>query len=102
MESTAVGNSLPTDSCGNRRRADDTIPVRVESLSPERRAHPMAATAAAKPASKSEIVTRIAESTDLSRKQVKAVFDALSEQVRAAVGRRGPGVFTVPGLMKVT
>ena len=62
----------------------------------------MAATAAAKPASKSEIVTRIAESTDLSRKQVKAVFDALSEQVKAAVGRRGPGVFTVPGLMNVT
>ena len=62
----------------------------------------MAATAAAKPASKSEIVTKIAESTDLSRKQVKAVFDSLSEQVRVAVGRRGPGVFTVPGLMKVT
>lgn len=63
----------------------------------------MAATAAAaKPTCKSEIVTKIAESTDLSRKQVKAVFDSLSEQVRAAVGRKGPGVFTLPGLMKVT
>ena len=64
----------------------------------------MAAAAAAspKPATKSEIITRIAESTDLSRQQVKAVFDALSEQIKSAVGRKGPGVFTVPGLMKVT
>ena len=60
-----------------------------------------ATTTAAKPASKSEIVTRIAESTDLSRKQVKSVFDALADEIKSAVGRKGPGVFTVPGLMKV-
>ena len=57
--------------------------------------------ASPKPASKSEIITRIAESTELSRKQVKAVFDALSDEIKSAVGRKGPGVFTVPGLMKV-
>ena len=60
----------------------------------------MAATA--KPASKSEIITNIADSTQLSRKQVKSVFDALSEQIKGAVGKKGPGVFAVPGLMKIT
>ncbi len=56
----------------------------------------------AKPASKSEVITRIAETTELSRKQVKSVFDALAEQIKAAVGKKGPGVFAVPGLMKIT
>src|SRR5688572_6600756 len=58
--------------------------------------------AAGKPATKSEIITRIAESTDLSRKQVSSVFEALSEEIRGAVGKKGPGVFAVPGLMKIT
>ena len=57
---------------------------------------------AAKPASKSEVITRIAESTELSRKQVASVFDALSQQIGSAVGKKGPGVFAVPGLMKIT
>ena len=56
----------------------------------------------AKPASKSEIITRIAESTELSRKQVSSVFNALSEEIGNAVGKKGPGVFAVPGLMKIT
>jgi nucleoid DNA-binding protein len=57
---------------------------------------------AAKPATKSEVMTKIAEKTELSRKQVSAVFDALSEEIKFAVGKKGPGVFAVPGLMKVT
>jgi nucleoid DNA-binding protein len=51
--------------------------------------------------SKSEIVTAIAENTELSRKQVNAVFAALAEQVGYAVGKKGPGVFAVPGLVKI-
>jgi nucleoid DNA-binding protein len=56
---------------------------------------------AAKAATKSEILTKIAESTALSRKQVSSVFDALGEQIKYAVGKKGPGVFAVPGLMKI-
>jgi nucleoid DNA-binding protein len=54
-----------------------------------------------KPATKSEILTNIAKSTELSRKQVSSVFDALSEQIKGAVGKKGPGIFAVPGLMKI-
>jgi len=57
---------------------------------------------AAKPATKSEILVNIASATELSRKQVSAVFDALSAQIQNAVGKKGPGVFAVPGLMKIT
>ena len=55
----------------------------------------------AKAATKSEILSNIAKATELSRKQVAAVFDALSGQIKGAVGKKGPGVFVVPGLMKI-
>ncbi len=58
--------------------------------------------AAAKPATKSEVLAKIAADTELSRKQVAAVFESLSGQVKSAVGKKGPGVFVVPGLMKIT
>jgi len=56
---------------------------------------------AAKAATKSEILASIAETTELSRKQVASVFEALSGLIKNAVGKKGPGVFAVPGLMKV-
>jgi nucleoid DNA-binding protein len=56
---------------------------------------------APKAATKSEILASIAGTTELSRKQVAAVFDALAGLVKGAVGKKGPGVFAVPGLMKI-
>ncbi len=55
----------------------------------------------AKAATKSEILKKIAESTELSRKQVAAVLDGLACQIKCAVGKKGPGIFAVPGLMKI-
>ena len=56
---------------------------------------------AAKPLSKSEILASIAETTELSRKQVASVFEALSGLIKKNVGKKGPGMFVVPGLMKI-
>jgi nucleoid DNA-binding protein len=56
---------------------------------------------ASKAATKTEILTNIASATALSRKQVSSVFDALGEQIKNAVGKKGPGIFAVPGLMKI-
>lgn len=55
----------------------------------------------AKPVTKSEILSNIAEATELSRKQVASVIDALAGQIKAAVGKKGPGVFALPGLLKI-
>ena len=60
------------------------------------------AAAAAKAPSKSEILARISEQTELPRKQVAAVFEALSGEIKNALGKKGPGLFVVPGLMKLT
>jgi nucleoid DNA-binding protein len=57
---------------------------------------------ASKARTKSEVFNAIAGSTELSRKQVLSVFDALEELLAADLGKRGPGTMQVPGLMKVT
>jgi nucleoid DNA-binding protein len=54
-----------------------------------------------KPPTKSEIMTSIAESTELSRKQVASVFEALNGLIQDNLKPRGPGTFSVPGLMKI-
>lgn len=55
----------------------------------------------AKPLTKSEILVRIAKTTGLSRKQVAGVLAALAALIEAAVYKKGPGVFVVPGLLKI-
>lgn len=54
-----------------------------------------------KPLTKSEILNAIAAETELTRKQVNAVFEALSGQIKKSLGNRGPGVFAIPGLVKI-
>jgi nucleoid DNA-binding protein len=54
-----------------------------------------------KPMSKSEIVSGIADTTGLTKKQVSSVFEAMAGQIQKSLSSRGPGVYTVPGLMKV-
>ncbi len=60
-----------------------------------------AAGATPKSPTKSEILGFISDDTGLTRKDVGAVFDSLRACMKKNLGRRGPGLFTVPGLMKV-
>ena len=55
-----------------------------------------------KPPTKSEIYATIADDTGLTKKDVSAVFESLSGQIKKNLGGRGgPGLFTVPGLLKM-
>jgi len=56
---------------------------------------------AAKHLSKSDILLSIAGTTELPRKQVASVIDALGELAKKNVGKKGPGVFVLPGLLKI-
>jgi nucleoid DNA-binding protein len=51
--------------------------------------------------SKSVLIANIAESTELTRKQVSAVFESLTDLMSRHLKKRGAGEFTVPGLMKL-
>lgn len=53
------------------------------------------------PMTKTQLMMTIAERTDVSKKDVAAVFDCLADVVAAHIGKRGAGSFTMPGLMKV-
>jgi nucleoid DNA-binding protein len=53
-----------------------------------------------KPTTKSEIFAYIAEKTDLKRKDVVAVFDALQGLIERDL-KKGPGLFNVVGMMKI-
>lgn len=51
--------------------------------------------------SKSEVFGHLADNAGLTRKQVATVFDGMAGMIRQDLAR-GPGIFTVPGLMKIT
>jgi nucleoid DNA-binding protein len=48
---------------------------------------------------KSQVVAAVAAKTDLSKKQVSAVLEALGGQMKKAL--KGVGVFTLPGVCKM-
>lgn len=52
-----------------------------------------------KVATKSEIIGNISSATELSKKQVSAVLEALAGEIKK--GLKGPGVFAIPGLVKI-
>ena len=55
-----------------------------------------------RPMGKGEMLTELAERTELSRKQVGRVLDELSGLIERHIGKRsGVGLFTLPGLLKV-
>jgi nucleoid DNA-binding protein len=55
-----------------------------------------------KPPTKSEIYASIVEDTGLTRKDVAAMFDSLSAQIKKNLGgRNSAGIFTIPGLLKL-
>lgn len=56
---------------------------------------------AVKARSKSEIYKDLADACGLTRKQVASVFEGLAGLIKKDLAK-GPGIFTVPGLMKVT
>lgn len=54
-----------------------------------------------KPMTKTEILNSLAESTGLTKKDVANVLDSLGDLIGKNLSKKGPGVFNVPGLMKV-
>ena len=50
---------------------------------------------------KTAILTEIAGNTDLSKKQVSAVLDELSDLIERHIKKGGVGEFTIPGLLKI-
>ncbi|MDA0835024.1 MAG: HU family DNA-binding protein [Planctomycetota bacterium] len=61
----------------------------------------MAEKTTVKAMSKTEILASLSESTGLSKKEVGSVLEGLSGLIAKNIGKKGPGLFSVPGLMKI-
>ena len=60
-----------------------------------------AAATAKKSMTKSELLNAIATDCELSRRQVSEVLESLEVHISKSLSRRGPGAFTLPGLVKI-
>ena len=58
--------------------------------------------AAKKTRTKSEIVSVLADQAGVTKKDVGTVLDTLQRMIGLDIGKAGPGVFNLPGLMKIT
>ncbi len=56
---------------------------------------------AGKAMTKTEIHVALAEGTGLTKKQVASVLDQLAGLIGQNIGKKGPGTFNIPGLMKI-
>jgi len=61
----------------------------------------MANAVAKRSMSKTELVSRIAEECELTKTDVKAVLESMEAQIEKSLRPRGPGVFTIPGIVKI-
>jgi DNA-binding protein HU-beta len=56
---------------------------------------------AGKRLTKAQVIAELANSSDLDKKSVNRVFDALQDLIKKQLSSRGPGEFVVPGLVKL-
>jgi len=54
-----------------------------------------------KPMTKTEILAALAEGTGLTKKEVSSVLEELSGLIETSLSKKGPGVFNLPGLLKI-
>ena len=67
----------------------------------KKKAKKKAAKKAVKARTKSEVFSELADTAELTRKQIAGVFEDMAGIIKKDLGKRGPGTFTVPGLMKI-
>ena len=51
--------------------------------------------------SKSEVLNNLSTATGLTRKEVAAVLEALAADINKSIGKKGVGVYQIPGLCKI-
>lgn len=61
----------------------------------------VASAKSAKAMTKSQILRFIAEENDLTRAQAAGAIESLEKLIKRELGRRGPGIFNLAGLLKI-
>ena len=77
------------------------ISISMRDMSKTMKKKPLKITAASTRRSRSDTIKQIAAGTDLKPRQVKEVFDTLSQLMAADLGKKGCGEFNFNGLLKL-
>lgn len=75
-----------------------------KAAAPAKKATKKAAAAKAKapqPLTKSQLIGNLSEKTELTKKEVELVLDALETEIKESLQDNGPGVFVLPNLLKI-
>lgn len=56
---------------------------------------------AKKPLTRAQVITSVGETTGLTKKDVTGVMDAMSALIKKNIGKNGPGVININGLLKI-
>jgi nucleoid DNA-binding protein len=60
-----------------------------------------AAAAGGKKLTKSQVIGSLSEKTGVAKKDVASIFGGLSELIKRELGKKGPGEFVIPDLLKL-
>ncbi len=63
---------------------------------------PIKVGASSKPRSKGDVYSTIGQHAGIHRRDVASVFHAMAGMIKADLSKSGAGVFSVPGLMRIT
>jgi nucleoid DNA-binding protein len=77
-------------------------PKAAAKKAPAAKAAPAVVKPIAERQNKTQVLQQIADSTELSKKQVQAVLDELTNIIEGHIKKKGVGEFVLPGLLKIT
>ena len=101
----ATGKAAPAPATKAAQGKAAPAPAAKAAPAPATKAPPKTANTPAparpKPANRTVVYTALAETTGLGTKEVAAVFSALGALIAKELGKKGPGQFVVPGLLKL-
>jgi nucleoid DNA-binding protein len=98
---TFVDNAGFCPLSNHAKRATEGSAPRLDSPLQENTMPDAKTAAKAKAPSKSEVIKSLVDATGLTKKDVVSVLTELENLISKNLGKKGPGVFTVPGLMQI-
>jgi len=102
---TTVKRKIATRATAKKKAAATRKTAASKPAAPAKKKTPSSAKKIAisnlkQPYTKPQIMTYLADSTELTKKDIANVFEALRNLMSFHLKSRGPGEFTIPGLMK--